>query len=55
VATTNEVKNTGLKKVLELARDMKEGEGPLSDLKEKKNELFAHTLSRERKEVNKLN
>ena len=44
VATTNEVKNTGLKKVLELAREMKEGEGPLTSLKEKKNELFAHNF-----------
>jgi hypothetical protein len=55
VATTSEVKNTGLKKVLELAREMKEGEGPLTSLKEKKNELFARTSSREKKEVNKLN
>jgi hypothetical protein len=55
VATTNEVKNTGLKKVLELAREMKEGEGPLTSLKEKKNELFARTSSREKKELNKLN
>ncbi len=44
VATTNEVKNTGLKKVLELAREMKQGEGPLTSLREKKNELFAHNF-----------
>ena len=44
VATTNEVKNTGLKKVLELAREMKQGEGPLTNLKEKKNELLAHNF-----------
>ena len=44
VATPSEVKNSGLKKVLELAREMKEGEGPLSNLKEKKNELFARNF-----------
>ncbi len=38
VATVTEEKSTGLKKVLELAREVKNGEGPL---KEMKNELFA--------------
>src|SRR5258707_4949475 len=44
VATTNEVKATGIKKVLNLARDMKQGEGPMSNLREKKDELFAHNF-----------
>jgi uncharacterized protein YktB (UPF0637 family) len=41
VVATNEVKNTGLKKVLALARDVKNGEGPVGNLREMKNELFA--------------
>ncbi len=35
---TNEMKNSGLKRVLELAREVKNGEGPIRDIK---NELFA--------------
>ncbi len=38
VATNNEVKNSGLKKVWELAREVKNGEGPIREIK---NELFA--------------
>lgn len=41
VVATTEVKNTGLKRVLELAKEVKNGEGPVSDLREIKNELFA--------------
>lgn len=45
VATTNETKATGLKKVLNLAREMKQGEGPVVEsLREKKNELFANNF-----------
>lgn len=44
VATTNEVKSSGIKKVLQLARDMKQGEGPMSGLREKKDELLAHNF-----------
>lgn len=41
VVATTEVKNTGLKRVLELAKEVKNGEGPVNDLREMKNELFA--------------
>jgi hypothetical protein len=41
VVATTEVKNTGLKRVLELAKEVKNGEGPVSNLREMKNELFA--------------
>ncbi|MBS1681618.1 MAG: hypothetical protein JST48_07895 [Bacteroidetes bacterium] len=41
VATATEEKKSGLKKVLNLARDLKQGEGIFGDLREKKNELFA--------------
>ncbi len=44
VATTNEVKNSGFKKVLELAREAKQGEGPIGGLREMKNELFARNF-----------
>ncbi|HCW08327.1 MAG TPA: hypothetical protein DGG95_13285 [Cytophagales bacterium] len=44
VATTSEVKNTGLKKVLEMAREIKQGEGPVFSLREKKDEFFAHSF-----------
>ncbi|MGC4021668.1 MAG: hypothetical protein QM734_06865 [Cyclobacteriaceae bacterium] len=44
VATTNEVKNSGFKKVLNMARDMKQGEGWVTNLREKKNEIFAHNF-----------
>jgi len=43
VATTSEEK-TGLKKVLELAREIKQGEGPVNNWREKKNELFARNF-----------
>jgi hypothetical protein len=43
VATTTEEKSTGIKKVLNLAREMKQGEG-LSSLREKKDELLAHNF-----------
>ncbi|GHM98763.1 hypothetical protein WSM22_02530 [Cytophagales bacterium WSM2-2] len=42
VAATEE--KSGLKKVLQLAREIKQGEGPMNDLREKKNELFARNL-----------
>jgi hypothetical protein len=44
VATTEEVKSTGLKKVLNLAREIKQGEGPVTSLREKKDELFANNF-----------
>jgi len=44
VATTTEVKNSGFKKVLELAREAKQGEGPIGGLREIKNELFARNF-----------
>jgi len=44
VATTTEVKSSGIKKVLQLARDMKQGEGPVSGLRDKKDELLAHNF-----------
>jgi len=43
VATTTEGKSTGIKKVLNLAREVKQGEG-LSGLREKKDELLAHNF-----------
>lgn len=51
VATTNEVKNTGLKKVLEVAREIKQGEGPVLSLREKKNEFFARSFNAGKQKV----
>lgn len=42
VATTTEEKSTGIKKVLNLAREMKQGEG--LSLRDKKDELLAHNF-----------
>ncbi|MBS1559855.1 MAG: hypothetical protein JST69_14130 [Bacteroidetes bacterium] len=44
VATTVAEKKSGLKKFLELARDIKTGEGSAVDLKDIKNEIFASNL-----------
>jgi hypothetical protein len=44
VATTTEAKKTGIKKVLNLAREMKQGEGPVTNLRDKKDELLAHNF-----------
>lgn len=41
VVATTEVKNSGLKRVLELAKEVKNGEGPVNDLREMKRDLFA--------------
>lgn len=44
VATAVAEKKSGLKKILELARDIKTGEGSAVDLKDIKNEIFASSL-----------
>lgn len=43
VATTTEEKTTGIRKVLNLAREVKQGDG-LGSLREKKDELLAHNF-----------
>ena len=46
-----ETKNSGLKKMLEAARQIKNGEGPMNQLLEKKDELFALNFKKEKQKT----
>lgn len=46
-----ETKNSGLKKMLDAARQIKNGEGPVNQLLEKKDELFALNFKKEKQKT----
>jgi hypothetical protein len=46
-----ETKNSGLKKMLDAARQIKNGEGPVTQLLEKKDELFAFNFKKEKQKT----
>ena len=52
VAQANEVENSGLKKILEAARDVKNGESDFSIIRETKNQLFALDFRKEKTKRN---
>lgn len=49
VATVADEKKSGFKKILDLARELKQGEGPVSNFREMKNEIFAHNFISKKK------